>query len=334
MAGGAADDDCVAKHSGGADQRHHVGVTRQRVVVVRARSRILREGPRRRLRALAGALALGTTLTACQIADDIDPASSMDEEPPVSASVLQLRRDQVLDRVEVAVRNVGSEDLRVVWIRLDVPGFATPGAIRKDSRVPAGQVVNFPVEYGDVDCPDGGDPSIGRPRVTLHLKVGAAETERKVRLVAGDEDGILDQIAGRTCAVQRVREQVGLRFADTWRLERSDGRKELHGYLLVSLRAGEERSVTQVAGAILYGLRPDDSRGAEPDPLGSVSRDRPETRIPVIAYAARCDGHTIGEIKKPYEFLVWVSQPGGGQIAVTPTVGRATKLALRKVCAF
>jgi len=54
----------------------------------------------------------------------------------------------------------------------------------------------------------------------------------------------------------------------------------------------------------------------------------------VRAFAARCDGHTIGEIKKPYEFLVWVGAPGGTPVAVTPQVDVPTKDALREVCAF
>ena len=41
----------------------------------------------------------------------------------------------------------------------------------------------------------------------------------------------------------------------------------------------------------------------------------------MVAYSQRCTGHTIGEIKKPYEFLVWVSTPNGEDLAVTPTVG-------------
>jgi hypothetical protein len=54
----------------------------------------------------------------------------------------------------------------------------------------------------------------------------------------------------------------------------------------------------------------------------------------VVAYTARCSGHAIGEIKQPYEFLVWVSTPGGGELAVTLTVAERTKLALRQICAF
>ena len=92
--------------------------------------------------------------------------------------------------------------------------------------------------------------------------------------------------------------------------------------------------MTDVAGAIMYGLRYDDSAGARPSPLAALTPAEPEASIPVVAYAARCDGHTIGEIKKPYDFLVWLAASGEEPFAVTPAVGDATKKALRQVCAF
>jgi hypothetical protein len=54
----------------------------------------------------------------------------------------------------------------------------------------------------------------------------------------------------------------------------------------------------------------------------------------VLAYAGRCTGHVIGEIKQPYAFLVWVGRPGEEPVAVTPAIGQPTKDALRLVCAF
>jgi hypothetical protein len=56
--------------------------------------------------------------------------------------------------------------------------------------------------------------------------------------------------------------------------------------------------------------------------------------IPVLAYAGRCTGHVIGEIKQPYGFLVWVGRPGAEPVGVTPAIGQPTKDALRLVCAF
>lgn len=254
--------------------------------------------------------------------------------PSVSAQVVQLRRDQVLQRVEVAVHNTGTQDLMVERLRLEVSGFDLPGALRKDEPVRAGEVVNLPVPFSRVTCPPDGPPRIGPPQVTLYVRHGADPRPRTVRLTADDSDGLLLRIATRACAVEHVLRDVELRFADDWRLEHTPDRDVLHGVLLARLRRGGPRTIGQVDGAIMYGLRPDASAGAAPSPLASLTPARPVARIPVASYAARCTAHTIGEIKKPYEFLVWVSTTAGEELAVTPSVGEPTKTALRRVCAF
>lgn len=262
-------------------------------------------------------------------------AASRGPGPPLRLEVVQLRRDQVLQRVEVAVTNTGRQPLVVDRLRLDVSGFRLPGWLDKGEPLPAGQVVDLPVPFSGVDCTAAGTAEVGRPVVTLQVRVGSDPTTRAVRQRAQDTSGLLARIAGRACAVARVRRDVDLRFADRWRLTRTAQGKSLHGELLAHLRPGSApRTITQVAGAIMYGLRPDTTSSATPTVLAALSRDRPDARIPVVAFAARCDGHTIGEIKKPYEFLVWVGDPSGQQLAVTPDVGSGTRTALRQVCAF
>ena len=290
---------------------------------------------RRRCRSAASAVVVAVLLClpACQDHPTASRAPAA-AGPTVTAEVVQLRRDQVLQRVEVAVHNAGSAELFVKRLRLQVDGFDLPGALRKDEPLPAGQVVNLPVPFSGVSCPADGPPQIGPPRVTLDVRYGDDPRSRTVRLTADDRDGLLLRIATRACAVEHVLRDVDLRFSDHWRLERAAKRDVLHGVLVARLRHGGRRTITQVDGAIMYGLRPDASVGAVPAPLAALTPERPEARIPVISYAARCTAHTIGEIKKPYEFLVWVSTPGGGELAVTPTVGDGTKAALRQVCAF
>jgi hypothetical protein len=259
------------------------------------------------------------------------PSASDAPRPSVTAEVVQLRRDQVLERVEVAVANTGDTDLVVETVRLDVEGFQLPGALRKDSPVQAGVVVNLPVPYSGIDCPQQGIPEVGEPEVTLRLHTAKDPTTRTVRMTAGDGDGLLQRIADRVCAVEQVQRQVDLRFDDGWRVDQTPDGPVAHGVLRARLLGGPARDITQVAGAILYGLRPDEGAAT---PLASLTPDRRDAQIPVAAFAARCDPHTIGEIKKPYEFLVWVTTPGGDEVAVTPEVGQVTQDALRRVCAF
>jgi hypothetical protein len=273
------------------------------------------------------------TVTGC--ADGGEAARRPAPRPDLTAEVVQLRRDQVLERIEIALRNDGPQDVVVRRLRVRIEGFAAPPAQPKDSPVRAGLVVNLPWAYGDVRCGPGlATPTVGRPVVRLRVAVGDSARARPVTLRAADPDRLLTRIAAHTCAVRRAGRDVELAFADDWRLDRRPDRDVLHGTLRATLRAGEPREVSQVAGAIMYGLEADPAAGAAAEPLATLTPDRPVADIPVLAYAARCDGHTIGEIKKPYEFLVWVGEPGAEPLAVTPRVGPATKAALRQVCAF
>jgi hypothetical protein len=263
------------------------------------------------------------------------PAEPEPPAPSLVAEIVQLRRDQVLERVEVALENVGDAEVVVTSLLVRVPGFRSGGPVAKDSQIPAQQVVNLPWTYGTVRCDDSSmPPTVGRAVVVLRVSTGAGQPARRVRLVAGDPSGLMQQIADRTCTVQRVRREVGLAFDDRWRAEDTPDGVVLHGILRARLLVDEPRTVSEVAGAIMYGLRPDASAGPVADPLADLTPGRREVAIPVETYAARCTPHTIGEIKKPYEFLVWVSAPEGEPVAVTPDVGRATKDALRQACAF
>jgi hypothetical protein len=282
----------------------------------------------------------GSVLLACLVlvlaacaggSEEPEPASS---ELRLVAEIDQLRADQVLDRVQVGLVNSGDQAVVVESLHVRIPGFRSPKAVAKDSPVFPSVPVNLRWPYGEVTCGPDAAPEVGRPVVTLRAHTESDPTPRTVRLPATDPQGILQRIADRTCAVERVNRDVVLEFEDTWRAERGPDGVVLHGRLRARLRGDDPREITEVRGAILYGLRPDESTGAVPSPLARLTSRRREASIPVAAYAARCDGHTIGEIKKPYEFLVWVAASGEEPIAVTPAVGQPTKDALRLACSF
>jgi hypothetical protein len=286
-------------------------------------------------RGAAFALAMTAVLTTVGCGGGDPGATDEDAGPVMSAEIVQLRRDQVLERVEVSLHNRSGEPVMVERLRVDMPGFRPVPPVAKDSPIAAGLTVNLPWTYGDVRCRPDRAPDVGPAVVHLRVHTASRPEPVDVTLPGQDPDGLLQRIADRTCLVERVGREVSLRFEDTWTLGRDQGRKVLHGTLLARLEGAEPRDVSEVAGAVMYGLVPDESAGTTPDPLASLTPDAPAARVPVMAYAARCDGHTKGEIKKPFEFLVWVGPPGDDEpVAVTPEVGEATKLALRQVCAF
>lgn len=286
-------------------------------------------------RGAALALAVTSVLSTAGCGGGNPGGEAEKNDPEMSAEIVQLRRDQVLERVEVSLHNRSGEPVTVDQLRIDMPGFRSMPAVAKDSPIAAGLTVNLPWTYGDVRCRPDGAPDVRRATVHLRVHTGSRPEPVDVTLPGRDPEGLLQRIADRICLVERVDREVSLRFDDAWTLDRDQGRKVLRGTLLAHLKSDEPRDVSEVAGAVMYGLVPDDSAGTAPDPLASLTPGAPDARVPVMAYAARCDGHTKGEIKKPYDFLVWVGPPGDDEpVAVTPEVGDATKLALRQVCAF
>jgi len=252
--------------------------------------------------------------------------------PSVEAEVIQLRRDEVLERVEIAVGNTGIDEVVVERIRLRVPGFRSAGSVAKDSPVPPGQVVNLPVLYGEVRCARDGTARVGRPVVMMRLRTAADPTPRRVVLTPTDPGGVLSRIADSACTARRLAREVDVRFGPDWRQEVSgdDGGVVAHGTLEATLRIDEPRNLTQVAGTVIYSLRPD--APSVEGPLAALTPEDPVASIPVSVSLSRCDGHARGEAKKPYAFLVWLAPAGGEETAVNPAVDDAARAAFQAVC--
>jgi len=271
-------------------------------------------------------LVVAALLSACS--GDPGDTDAEPDAPELAAEVVQLRRDEVLERVEVALENTGPETVVVESLRLRVPGFRAAGAVPKDSPVPPGQVVNLPTPYGGVRCPGSGEPRIGRPVVTVRVHTAPESRSRRVSIDAGD-GGLLTRIARAECTARRLAREVDVRFGSRWRLEKVGGDVVVHGTLEARLLADQPRDLTQVAGTVIYALRADAAGGQA---LASLTPARPRASVPVTVSVASCSGHARGETKKPYAFLVWVGPPGGEQLAVNPGVDAASRAAFRRVC--
>ncbi len=108
---------------------------------------------------LAVGLVALSALAGCD-GDSTSGATPAAAKPSLGAEVVQeLRRDVVLQRVEVTVENHGDSDVMVERLGLSVPGFQIPGPLRKDEPLLAGSVVNLPVPY-DAVC--GARPTVPR----------------------------------------------------------------------------------------------------------------------------------------------------------------------------
>ena len=209
------------------------------------------------------------------------------------------------------VENHGDSERHGGAARVVRPGFSDSRAAAKgrlllarSGRQPAGAVLRV---RGPADGPPAGRSAPGDPAESRQGDDPDVLERSGSRPV--DADGIPDSDRGsRLRGRARGRDAVDLRFDDQWRLEKTAEGDVLHGVLQARLLEGGPRTISMVAGAVMYGPPAGHPMAgavglAEPRPI-------PEARIPVVAYMARCSGHAIGEIKQPYAFLVWVSEPG------------------------
>jgi hypothetical protein len=259
-----------------------------------------------------------------------DPGGSQ-PPPELTAEIVQLRRDEVLQRVEVAVTNRSGQHVVIETLELRVPGYSGGGVQRKNEPMPPGRRVNLPTPYGDITCTADFRPEVGRPRVGMLVHTADDNTARRVVLRPSDPRDLLHGIAEKECLKRRLGSEVQLGYGPTWRREGTGDATVVHGTLEARLTSDEPRTITQVAGTVLYHVEPEP--GA-PDPLALLTPEQPTASVPVRVRLARCDGHARGEVKKPYEFRVWLGPPEGEQRAISPPVRAADIAAFRAVCPF
>jgi hypothetical protein len=157
-------------------------------------------------------------------------------------------------------------------------------------------------------------------------------TSRREVLRPRDPDRLLSRVAASTCQSQRLLREVELSFGPDWRLVGSGKDRYLRGRLDARLTIDQPRDVTQLRGTVIFDLLPDPPERADHPPLVHLTPDRPTASIPIRLTRARCTGHARGEVKRPYEFLVWLAPPGGEELAVTPPVSDSARVVFERVC--
>jgi hypothetical protein len=258
------------------------------------------------------------------------------EAVPLTAQVVQLRRDEVAKRVEVALRTTGGATVQVDRLRLRAGGFTGAGWVRLDYPLTPNGATDFITGYGETRCPSSGAPRLGRVHVDVQWHTDADPTPRTGVLVPVASRPLLSRILRGDCRAKHLTSQVRIGFGSGWRTVGAGADIALHTTLEATLSPGSPpRDLTQVSGSVLYGLAPDGAApGGAASPLAALDPAHPHASVPVVLTQARCTGHAKGEIKQPYLFLVWVGDPGTAGTAVELPVTPEEKARLRAVCAF
>jgi hypothetical protein len=212
-------------------------------------------------------------------------------------------------------------------VELVTESFTSTGAVEKDTVIPAGGARALTVVYGTGRC--GGEAAPPVSRASARLVVSSADGDpddgadgsaatQEIELALPYPDDTLAMLLRTDCAVQLVAEAADVRFGP-WS-PRADG--VLQGSLVVERRAGDEPiTIRTVTGSVLFKMIVD---LPDPDPpIGTLPPGQRRLEIPMLADAARCTGHAIGEAKQRFLFRTWVSIGPVADLATTVTIDQA-----------
>ncbi|MDR7321322.1 hypothetical protein [Catenuloplanes niger] len=216
---------------------------------------------------------------------------------PLGAELVQHRTDQVTRTVKIQLSNRGATPVRVVRAELRSPSFTGAGPIDTDTLVLTGDVrTDIRIGYGRGVC-TGPARSLTAEPATAVLTVRDGDRTREVALPLPYAGELLTSLLRADCEQTEVARVATATL--TGLAERPDG--ALDAVVRLTRTGGTEPvRMTELRGSILYTLTPVGERAGLA--AGQATAD-----IAVTIDSNRCDPHAVGEVKKPYEFPVWLA---------------------------
>jgi hypothetical protein len=147
-----------------------------------------------------------------------------------------------------------------------------------------------------------------------------------VRVPVNDENGLIERVRQRDCAVQRVTTAVDVELSDSWEQTGTGEDAAVLGHVTLALRPGTDsvRITNAIAGELLgMEVRTPDGDPALPFEL-DAQQARAELDLHVIG--TRCDGHAVAEAKRLMAFSFWVSDDDSFQTLVDALLERCGNL--------
>lgn len=229
-----------------------------------------------------------------------EAGASRSGQPPVSltAVAVQTRPDQAAgDRFQAKVTNRSDVPLTVLSVQLQAAGFAPQPPDAKDVEFAPGSTYDLQTALGAVDCATA-EPG----PLVLAVRVRAQQQEFDMQVPLASDDGTMQRVHTRGCAQQALLREVGVELLPG--LRRRPDRQDLTGVLRLTRRAaaGAVR-VSEIRGSVVYDLAAPSLPTVLPKGAGHLD-------IPLRITPATCEGHAIGESKKPFVFLLFVELDG------------------------
>jgi hypothetical protein len=241
---------------------------------------------RRLALALSGALAL----TGCTGTSDDEPGqdagSAAPATAPLTGELRQFRGNAAQRLVQITLRPTAP--LTVASGSLSAEGFRD-GPLRSfDVTLPAGAVIDLPVEYGAADCRAAPGPA----RAVLSVLQEGAAQEVELPL---DDRGLVARLHEAECAEQALGEQVRFTVVPGEPRVSSEGRPALPATLRLTRTAPGDRVVVSELGAhIVFSVRPERAR----TPLLVLEADEQTAEAELELVPTRCEPHALAENKR------------------------------------
>ncbi|WP_205328461.1 hypothetical protein [Glycomyces sp. YM15] len=226
------------------------------------------------------------------------PAS---DAPQLTATAEIRRMFMEPGQVAIAVTNHGEAPVRVLGLELLTESFAPLGVQEFDTQVPPSENArDLIVRYGEARCPDGAASQSEPASVVLQVATGDAAVHT-VTLGLSHPNGTLDRLVREACAAQAVAESARIELGEL--TATADG--TLEGRLIATPLGEAALGITEVRGSVLFEIH-----------MGATSNAQDGGAAAPLAFDAhRCDGHVVGDAKRPFGFTVWITMDGGEPVA-------------------
>jgi len=246
--------------------------------------------------------------------------------PSLSADASQTRPDAAVGgRFQVVVENKGPLPFTVRSVQLVSAGFSAEPPSERDTEFAPGHRVSLPAPFGAVRC---GDPAVPA-EVELALVVGGQQLVRRFPL--GSDDGLLERIHARECASRALADQVALGLEPDLGAVDAGEEPGLSGTLTVTRKTAQGPiELASARGSVLYDV-------TLPDGPAVLAPEQRELRVPLLLTSRTCNGHVIGEAKKPYAFLAFLrvgaAEEASAPLPVSPDQQARILVFLDETCA-
>ena len=237
--------------------------------------------------ALTGALVLtGCTATPSDGEPEQRAASPTGAPAPVTGELRQFRGNAAQRLVQITLRT--TVPMTVGSAYLSAGGFRDGPRRSFEQALPAGAVLDLPVEYGAADC--GAMPGAARAVLSV-LQDGAAQD---LVLPLADR-GLVGRLHEAECAERALSEQVSFAVVAGEQGVSDEGRPALPATLRLTRTAPGGRVVVSELGAhIVFSVRPERAR----TPLLVLEPGEATAEAELELVPTRCEPHALAENKR------------------------------------